>query len=92
MSIATHDPTTARRQGSIWDYVSASVALPVGNLHGPRDRVERVSPARLYEQFAIALELLRERDEQARKEWNEAIPWGRASWKAPGQPDSRWRP
>jgi hypothetical protein len=47
-----------------WDYVAGIVLLPVGRLHGPRDRSANISVTRLYEQFAIAWELLKTLDER----------------------------
>lgn len=41
-----------------WDYVASSTLLPVGLLHGPRDRASKVDPARLYEQYAIIRKML----------------------------------
>jgi hypothetical protein len=44
------------------DLVAGTLLLPVGNLHDPRDRAERVDPLALYEQFALLRALLRELD------------------------------
>jgi hypothetical protein len=40
------------------DWIGVQLMLPLGRLHGPRDRISRVDPARLYEQYAIALRML----------------------------------
>lgn len=40
------------------DIVAGLVALPIGTIHGPRDRVGRVDAWRLYEQYEIVRELL----------------------------------
>ena len=39
------------------DYFSG--LLPIGRLHGPRDRISKVDPVRLWQQYAIAWEMLR---------------------------------
>jgi hypothetical protein len=48
-----------------WDVVAGTILLPVGQIHGPRDRRSRVSVERLYEQFAIILQLLETKDREA---------------------------
>ena len=45
-----------------WDYVAGTILLPLGSLHGPRDSAARVDPVRLYEQYAIAWELVQRLD------------------------------
>lgn len=42
------------------DYVAALATLPVGRIHGPRDRASGVDPRRLYEQYAIGSRFLTE--------------------------------
>lgn len=39
------------------DVVAGLIALPIGTIHGPRDRVGRVDAWRLYEQYEIVREL-----------------------------------
>jgi hypothetical protein len=53
------------------DLIGATVMLPIGRLHGFRDRASRIDPRRLYEQYAIVRALI-ERLEA------EAIPEGAA--------------
>jgi hypothetical protein len=53
------------------DLIGSTVMLPIGRLHGFRDRASRVDPRRLYEQYAIVRALI-ERLEA------EAIPEGAA--------------
>ncbi len=48
-----------------WDLVAGTILLPVGQIHGPRDRRSRVSVERLYEQFSIILGLLEAKDRGA---------------------------
>lgn len=40
------------------DYAASVTLLPVGQIHGPRDRADRVSLERLYEMFAIISEFI----------------------------------
>ncbi len=42
------------------DYVGATILLPLGRLHGPRDHAGQVDLERLYQQYAIVRELLAE--------------------------------
>jgi len=42
----------------IADLVAGSVLLPVGRLHGPRDRASHIDVVKLHEQFALLRELL----------------------------------
>jgi hypothetical protein len=46
------------------DYLGGLIGLPIGRLHGPRDRLARVDEGRLYEAYAITLRLI-EQLEQA---------------------------
>lgn len=47
----------------IGDFVAGLILLPVGQIHGPRDRAEDVSPTRLYELFAILRQMSRNLDQ-----------------------------
>ncbi|MFQ5667152.1 MAG: hypothetical protein ACE5I7_12055 [Candidatus Binatia bacterium] len=49
----------------VWDYVGSALLLPIGRLHGVRDRTGRVSPTRLYEQFKVLRQLLERLDAAA---------------------------
>ena len=39
------------------DYVAATILLPLGRLHGPRDRASQVDLERLFQQYAIPVEM-----------------------------------
>ncbi len=40
------------------DYVGSQVLLPLGRIHGPRDRASRIDPRRLWEQYSIIVRML----------------------------------
>ncbi len=49
------------------DWLGGLVLLPLGRLHGPRDRLARIDAVRLWEQYAIALELIRDLEARQRE-------------------------
>ena len=44
------------------DFVSSNLYLPLGRLHGPRDRASRIDPTRLHDQYRLLLELVKALD------------------------------
>ena len=63
-----HMPTVSFASPDCFDWtdiVGGLIGLPIGTIHGPRDRCSRVDPWRLYEQFEVVRELTEEGAAQA---------------------------
>lgn len=56
---------SACRPVDLGDYVGGTVLLPLGRLHGPRDRASQVDLERLYQQYAILREVVAELEAEA---------------------------
>jgi hypothetical protein len=46
------------------DLLGGLLLLPLGRIHGPRDRLSEIDPTRLWEQYAIALRVIQDLEEE----------------------------
>jgi hypothetical protein len=53
------------KTGYTEDVRLAALLLPLGRIHGPRDRISQIDPTRLYEQYSIVWAFIQRLEEEA---------------------------